>query len=119
MKNRIVMMLAAVIAMAGLVGWTACSSQTEASTAEIKLSTIQCGMCVQTVSKALKDVPGVQEAKVDLKAKTATITYMPNKTNVAAREQAGVKAGYAANDKAADGDAYAKLPDCCKIGGGH
>ena len=95
--------------------FTACSSQTEASVAEIKLPTVQCGMCTSTVSKALKKVDGVVEVDVDLEKKTARVTYMSERVSVTKLEQAVAKAGYGANDTKADPDAYAKLAGCCKV----
>lgn len=115
MKKRTLGLLVAAVAFVGLIGWTACSSQTEASVAEMTLPTMQCDSCVDTVSKALKKVDGVENVAIDLKAKMAKVTFEKGKTNVAALEQAVVKAGYAANDKAADPEAYANLAQCCKL----
>ncbi len=38
---------------------------------------MMCDHCVQAVSGALKALPGVTEAAVDLAAKTATVTHDP------------------------------------------
>ena len=117
MKSRIFTILAFAIVAAGLAGLVACSSETEATTAEVKLPTLQCGSCTNTVEKALKKVDGVQNVEVDLDSKTAKITFAAKVTNVPALEQAVVKSGYAANDKKADPKAYANLPECCKVDG--
>ena len=95
--------------------FTACSSQTEANIAEIKLPTVQCGTCTNTVSKALKEVDGVVEVDVNLEKKTARVTYMSDRVSVTKLEQTVAKAGYAANSAKADPGAYAKLPGCCKV----
>lgn len=81
----------------------------------IKVESIQCGSCVRTVEKALKAVDGVESAKVNLKKKTATVTYKPGETTLARLEEAITKSGYSANDKKADPAAYEKLDECCKI----
>ena len=80
----------------------------------ISLPTIVCESCVSRVEKALKNIDGVIEYKVDLDGKSATITYDTDKTNVAALETAITAAGYDANDKKADEKAYDRLPGCCK-----
>ena len=113
MKSRIFALL--VIGAIGMAGWVGCASKSEATTVEVKLSTMQCSMCSNTVEKALKKVDGVQSVEVDLEAKTAKVTFDDKVTNISALEQAVVKTGYAANDKKADSDAYAQLPSCCKI----
>ena len=85
------------------------------TTTVIKVESLQCGSCVRTVEKALKAVSGVETAKVNLKKKTATVTYLPATTTLASLEKAITMSGYSANDKKADPDAYEKLDDCCKI----
>jgi len=117
MKSRIFTLLAFGIVAVGLAGLVACSSETEATTAEMKLPTLQCGSCSSTVEKALKNVEGVESVAVDLETKTAKVTFVAKVTNVPALEQAVVKTGYAANDKKADPKAYATLAECCKIDG--
>ena len=83
--------------------------------AVIKVESIQCGMCVRTVEKALKKIEGVKTAKVNLDAKTATVTYLASKTNLGKLEETISMAGYSANDRKADPEAYEKLDDCCKL----
>ena len=80
----------------------------------ISLPTIVCESCVSRVEKALKNTEGVIEYKVDLDGKTATVTYDNSLTSVSALETAITKAGYDANDKKADENAFDKLPGCCK-----
>lgn len=81
----------------------------------ISVPTIQCNMCSMNVKDALENVRGVQSADVNLKKKTATVLYRPEETTVTALEDAIAKAGYTANKKKADPDAYEKLDDCCKV----
>ncbi len=40
---------------------------------ELNISGMTCGHCVATVTKALKSVPGVQDAQVDLKTGQAKV----------------------------------------------
>jgi len=84
-------------------------------TASIKVESAQCGTCATAITKALKGVEGVEKAEVDIKTKTASITFLPAKTSLASLEDAITKVGYTANDKKADPKAYEKLDDCCKV----
>ena len=114
MKSRIFALLVIGATATGMAGWVGCSSKSEATTVEVKLATMQCAMCSHTIEEA-KKVDGVQSVEVNLDAKTAKVTFDDKVTSVPALEQAVVKVGYAANDKKADPDAYAKLPSCCQV----
>ena len=59
-------------------------------------------------------VDGVHEVTVDLEAKTTVISYDKSKTTVSALEDVIVAAGYQANKKLADPEAYEGLAACCK-----
>jgi mercuric ion binding protein len=117
MKSRILGALVVGVIAVGLAGLVGCSSQSEATIAEVKLPTLVCESCSQTIKTALKKVDGVENVEMDLKTKTAKVTFAAKVTNVPALEQAVVGAGYAANDKKADPEAYAKLAECCKADG--
>ena len=88
--------------------------QSKLTTSEIKVPTIVCGMCVKTVTKAVTSIEGVTKVSVDKKAKVATVTFDPEKTNLEKIEIAITKAGYAAGDKPADISAFGKLAPCCQ-----
>jgi len=81
----------------------------------IQVPTIQCGSCKMTIEKALNGLEGVKAAKVDLKKKTVAVEFVSSKLNQDKLETAITKVGYAANDKKADPEAYAKLDECCKV----
>ncbi len=89
-------------------------SAADKKTIEISLPSIQCGTCVKTLKKALGKVEGIIESKVDLKNKTVIIIFEDSKTNSEKIEAAITAAGYDANDKSANADAYEKLSPCCK-----
>jgi mercuric ion binding protein len=57
------------------------------------------GVCPITVRKALEKAPGVESVKADLGAKTATVTFDPDKTDAAALIKATTEAGYPASVK--------------------
>ena len=120
MRRIALSMFAVAVVAAGVVGLTSCSTKTEASVAEIKLPTIQCGSCVKTITKALEKADGVQKVDVNLEGKLATVTFASAQTDVKKLEQTIAKAGYAANETKADKTAYDRLASCCKVsGGGH
>lgn len=62
--------------------------------AVVDLRNVHCYACLNTVKKALQNVPGVQDAQMDLDKKTATVKFDPAKTNIEALTQATAKAGF-------------------------
>lgn len=53
-----------------------------------------CNHCVMAVTKALKGVSGVSDAKVDLAKGEATVTYDPSTATTAKMKEAVEDAGY-------------------------
>lgn len=80
----------------------------------IKIPSAQCETCEKNLNKALKKVAGVEKYKVDIDGKVIHINYDRNLTSIAKIENAITSAGYNANDKKANPDAYDKLDKCCK-----
>ncbi|ACV58149.1 heavy-metal-associated domain-containing protein [Alicyclobacillus acidocaldarius] len=64
------------------------------TTATIIVKGMTCSGCVNSVTKALKNVEGVQEASVDLEGQKATVTFDETKTNLATLKEAIEDAGY-------------------------
>ena len=95
-----------------------CGSAITAKEAEIKTPTLQCSSCEVTVKNAVKKVDGVQSVAVDADQKLVRVAYADGATDVSQLESAIAKAGYQANDKKADPEAYKGLPDCCKMESG-
>lgn len=91
------------------------SAQTEII--EIKLPTMQCGTCKKNIEGAVKKMDGIEEINVVVKEKIAKVKFDKTKTDLNKIEGVIVSAGYQANDKPANKEAYDKLEDCCKIGG--
>lgn len=81
----------------------------------INLPTMQCSICKKNIEKAVNKVPGTIDVKVDKDKKVAHINYDKSKTDLSKIENAITMAGYDANDKKADKDAYNNLDDCCKL----
>lgn len=90
-------------------------SRTDAKTTDVRVETAICGMCADKIETAVGGVEGVQSVTVDLEKHIAHVTYDAGKVNIAAIEDAIIKAGYAANEKPADPAAYEGLPACCKM----
>jgi mercuric ion binding protein len=63
-------------------------------TAVLDVQNMTCSVCSITVRKALEEVPGVTEAKVDFEHKTATVEYNPEKVSPTALVNATTQAGY-------------------------
>lgn len=64
------------------------------SSVTLKVSGMTCNHCVMRVVKALKELEGVEDAKVDLAAKTAVVTYDDSKVDAEDMADAIVEAGY-------------------------
>jgi Cu+-exporting ATPase len=63
-------------------------------TREIGVTGMSCDNCARRVEKALRNVAGVTEARVDRAAARATVTFDPTKTGIEALDEALVKSGY-------------------------
>jgi mercuric ion binding protein len=92
------------------------ASAKEIKTAEIKLPTLQCGMCKRTIESKLKGTEGLDSISVSVDEKIATVVYDADVTTIAKLEEAISLTGYAANDVAADKRAQKKLHPCCQPG---
>ena len=115
MKTKIFNYLSLIIFIVTFVSLNSkADSLTEEKTVEISLPSIQCGMCAKTIKKALGKVEGVIESKIDLENKKVSVTFDDSKTSLDKLEEAITSAGYDANDKLSDADAYDKLSPCCK-----
>jgi len=60
----------------------------------LKIQGMTCNHCVMRVAKALKAVPGVQDAQVDLQKAEAIVTYDEGKAGADKFSTAVVDAGY-------------------------
>ena len=65
-------------------------------TVVLDLQKMTCALCSVTVQKALEKVPGVSEAKIDYKYKTATVKFDPEKASPAVLVKATADAGFPA-----------------------
>jgi copper chaperone len=68
--------------------------EADMTTTTIKVQGMTCNHCVMRVAKALKAVPGVQDAKVDLQKAEAVVSYDDAKVSADKLSTAVVEAGY-------------------------
>jgi copper chaperone CopZ len=80
-------------------------------------SSINCTSCKKTIENGLRFEKGVKLTTVDVKSKTITVLYNPEKTTPEKIKIAITKLGYQTDDMPADKKAYDSLEDCCKVGG--
>ena len=66
----------------------------ELQTVVLDVQNMTCELCPITVKKALDKVPGVAASKIDFAKKKATVTFDPDRANVAALVKATTNAGY-------------------------
>ena len=52
-------------------------------TVVLDVQNMTCELCPITVKKALRKVPGVADAKIDLNKRTATVTFDPDQATLA------------------------------------
>lgn len=89
-----------------------------AAIAVVRIPTAGCDKCKEIISEALKKVDGVGDFSIDTDRKVAKIKFDMSKTDLSKIEASITAAGFDANDKKADPEAFKKLDDCCKQQGG-
>jgi copper ion binding protein len=72
------------------------SAASDLSEAGLLIAGMNCDKCVAKVNKAIREVPGVQAAQVDLKGGNAVVKFDPKTANPQAIADAVSQAGYPA-----------------------
>ena len=106
-----------IILIVSILGLFACGG--DSTTADIQLTSMQCGMCESTIEDGVKALDGVVAFNVDLDKKMGHVEYKAGLVDLSAIEKAISALGYSANNTNADAAAYEALAACCKVGGGH
>jgi Cu+-exporting ATPase len=75
---------------------------------DLPITGMTCASCVRRVEKALKKVPGVLDATVNLAAEHATVTYVPSSAGWNEIKDAVEQAGYGVIETAATSDVAAE-----------
>ncbi|MFN3939186.1 MAG: heavy-metal-associated domain-containing protein [Chitinophagales bacterium] len=81
--------------------------------AQIKTSAV-CGMCENTIKKAILQMDGVKAASLNTENGILTVKYDPHKVKLEDIRIAITKVGYDADDLEAETSAYENLHNCCK-----
>jgi copper chaperone CopZ len=71
-------------------------SNWQMATAQLRVTGMTCSGCVNAVRSTLKNIPGVQDADVDLAGGHAKVTYDPAQASVEAMVTAVGELGYTA-----------------------
>ena len=116
-RKRSIIAHAAFFIVAMSLTLPACRPKEPVETTTIKAGSMVCGKCAKTIQKAVYGVEGVKEVEVDVEGKTVQVIYVSARTNVQTIEMAISDAGYDANNRKRNPDAYEKLEACCKIDG--
>jgi copper chaperone CopZ len=117
MKLTLLSLLAVLVLVAGCQKSRIDPPTSQISTVTISLPSIVCESCSRNIRKAVQSVDGVEEIKVSVERKSADVTFVRARTNVEAIENAISRAGYDANKRKRDPEAYERLDACCKIDG--
>ena len=96
---------------------TGCTKKRDLDTTTIAVNSMVCGSCAKKIEKAVYAVEGVKSVDVDIDKKTAKVGFVSTQTNLETIEIAITDAGYDANNRKRDANAYEKLEACCKIDG--
>jgi periplasmic mercuric ion binding protein len=87
------------IAASALALLTSSSAFAAEQTITLAVENMYCAACPHTVKASLQAVPGVKQAVVSYKDKTAIVTYDDAKTDVKALTAATTNAGYPSTPK--------------------
>ncbi len=85
--------------------------------AEIKLNTIQCGMCIKNINDSLNDLDGIVKVDVNMDKKVGYVSYNATMLDLETIENSISSVGYDANETRANIEAYNKLDACCRVPG--
>jgi len=108
-----------ILALVSLITLGVSAQQTKTASKKEQTVTIQTnGVCQKCADKFKENVPyfkGVKSYSYDMSTSKLTITYDASRTNPDQLRKEISKLGYNADNVAADPDARAKLPACCRV----
>ena len=81
-KNSTASTLMSSVLLASALGIMPTAALAETRSVNLMLPTMDCGMCPITVRKALENLDGVEQAKVDFGDKTAKVIFDDDKVSV-------------------------------------
>lgn len=83
--------------------------------AMVKMPTVICDLCKERIETGLVKTAGIISVNVDPEAKMGHVNYDADQLDQSGVELAIAAIGYQANETLADPEAYAALPDCCRL----
>jgi mercuric ion binding protein len=107
-------LLLLVVAITGILATGFGQSKKAVQTVTIKTPTVQCESCKKRIESIMAREDGISKVNVDFKKKVTKVTFVADRTNIENIKTAIANAGYDADDVTAEGEAYKKLPKCCK-----
>ncbi|WP_295029520.1 mercury resistance system periplasmic binding protein MerP [Shewanella sp.] len=93
-KNSTASTLMSSVLLASALGIMPTAALAETRSVNLMLPTMDCGMCPITVRKALENLDGVEQAKVDFGDKTAKVIFDDDKVSVERLMRATKDAGF-------------------------
>jgi copper chaperone CopZ len=83
-------------------------------TVTINTPGVYCDQCKTIIENYMSHEDGILKFTVDVKKKQATVTFMPDRTNIEDIKTDIANCGFDADDITAEPDSYKRLPPCCK-----
>ena len=116
------------LAVLAAISFTSCNDQTKKETEttttevtkEMAMTDItfgvrgNCGMCKNTIEKAVNGVEGVSNATWDVDKKKIDVSFDDTKTDATSIHKAIAASGYDTEKVAGNEEAYKVLPGCCQ-----
>lgn len=104
------------VAFIALIGFSFSSmAQQKPGKAVISTPGVHCENCKTRIENWVGKQYGVNSVVVDLKKKTTTVTWIPDRTNIEEIKVHIANRGYDADDVEAEPTMYARLPKQCQV----
>lgn len=116
------------VAIIAAIGLVSCKNEAKKETTKTEQTTTNeiastettfgvrgnCGMCKNTIEKAVNGIDGVKSAEWDKLRKEVKVSFDGSKTNLDAIHNAIANVGYDTDKIMGNESAYENLPGCCK-----
>lgn len=116
------------VAIIATMSFVSCKNETKKETTKTEQTTTNqvastdttfgvrgnCGMCKNTIEKAVNSIDGVSSANWDKDKKQINVSFDGSKTNLDAIHKAIANVGYDTDKATGNQGAYDNLPGCCK-----
>ena len=117
------------LAVIAAIGLTSCKKAVNKETEVVKTTAVSnetqmtqlsfgvrgnCGMCKNTIEKAVNSLEGISKVNWDVEKKKIDVSFEGSKTNKMAIHTVIAASGYDTEKLAGNEDAYKGLPGCCQ-----